>query len=282
MLRTRLGFDIAQHASQCVYKCLERLAVRKVAACVVIMVVRVIMHRMIIDFIPAVFQRDPIPIRVSWHSVAGRAAQNRLDRRIVPAHHLGGFASFLAVIFCFQVPNLPGTIHLVTNAPVFDVVRVAVAVRSPQVSILCAYRRIAIFDQIGGILNRRRSHVHCQHRLGINRFAELDELIRAKLVGLNRVPRKVTAARALVFRTNAVFPAVAAQEITAGVAHRTKIQFTQRRQHIGTETTLVGVWGTGFVNAFVDGAPHVLGKTAEHQWRNLADPAVRIDIDVRF
>jgi len=139
------------------------------------------------------------------------------------------------------MPDLPGAVHLVADAPVLDAVRLTVAVGGPQVGVLRPKGGVAIFDQVGGLLDGARPHVDGQHWLRVDQPGEFHELIGAELVGLDRLPGQVAAARALILRPDAVQPAVAAEEVAAGVAHGAEVQFAQGGQHILAQPALVGV-----------------------------------------
>ena len=228
------------------------------------------------------FQHDAIPFGIGRHPVVGRAARHQRDRWIVPAHHLAGFTRLLAVIFGFEMPDLPRTIHLVAEAPVFDAVGIAVTVGDAHIGILRPGGRVAVLDEVRRVLNRRGAHVDAHHRLGLDLLGEFHELVGAKLIGFDRLPSEIAAVRTLIFGTNAIFPAIAAEEVAAGIAHRAEVQFFQRRQHIFAQTTLIGVRRGRVVDAFIDGTPHMLSKTAEDQRRNRTDGSMRIEIDTRF
>jgi hypothetical protein len=247
---------------------------------VVVAVAGVVVHGEVIHVLPRLFQRHAIPIRVSRHLVVGGAAQDRLDRRIHPAHQLGGLTRFGAVFVRFEVPHLPGTVHLVADAPVLDIVRRGVTVFGAQVGIVGAGGCVAIIDQVARGLDRAGAHVDAQHRRGVDGFAEAHEFVGAKLVGLQRLPGQLAAARAQLLRADAVEPVVAAEEVAAGIADRRVLLGAQRVEHVGAQAVLVGVGGLGFVDAFVDASPHVLGKAAEKQRRDFGDRAVAVKQDL--
>src|SRR5262245_13978405 len=106
----------------------------------------------------------------------------------------------------FEMSDLPGAIHLVPQTPILDPMWVAIAMRRAQIGVLSAGRRIAVFDQIGRILDRACTHVDAYHRLSVDRFAKVDELVRPKLVRLNRLPGEIATARARHARADSILP----------------------------------------------------------------------------
>src|SRR5438045_3770153 len=120
--------------------------------------------------------------------------------------------------------DLPGAIHLVAQTPIFDGVRFGVPMRRAQVSVVRAFGRIAIFDEIGGLLNRACTQVDAEHRFCVNRLAKVYKLIRAKLVALDGLPGQFAPLWTLLARADTIFPAVAAQEIPTRIADRAEIQ----------------------------------------------------------
>ena len=147
------------------------------------------------------------------------------------------------------------------------------------ISIECANRPIAVFDKVGGILNGACAHVDTQHRLGIQFSAEMQELIRAKLIGFDGVPSEVTTAWALVFRPDAIFPVIPTEEIAAGIANRTQVEVAQCSKHIPAQSVFIGMGRCRIVDASINAPSHMLRKPAEEQWRNGADNTVRIKVN---
>src|SRR5687768_7480559 len=98
---------------------------------------------------------------------------------------------------------------------------------------------IAVFHQIGSRLDRACTHIHAQHWRGVDGPTKFDKLVRAKLIGFNRLPGKLTAAWALIFRPHSIQPVVATEEIAARIAHNCVTLITQRFYNILAKTTLI-------------------------------------------
>jgi hypothetical protein len=124
------------------------------------------------------------------------------------------------------------------------------------------------------------THVDSQHWFAVDRLAEVHKFVGAKLVGLNRLPGQITAARALLLGANAVKPIIAAEEVAARVAHDGVLLFAQRGQHISAQAVFVGQRGGGVIDAFIDAAAHLLGKAAKEQGRDFRNGAVGVQINL--
>jgi hypothetical protein len=104
------------------------------------------------------------------------------------------------------------------STPIFYRMWLGIAMYYSHVRITRAGWRVAIFDQRRSFGNRAGAEVESEHRLDLHMAAEVDKLIRAELVGLDRLPGQFTPARALIARANAILSFVAAEHIAAGVA----------------------------------------------------------------
>src|SRR5204863_3342865 len=125
---------------------------------------------------------------VCRHEGAADPAVNQLQALIDDAHLLGGVARLAAVLARLQLADLPGPVHLVAKAPVADVVRPIVAVRSPELTPARAPIEVAVLDVGDRRFDGPGAEVHAEQRLGAHHAAPLDELVRAELVRLDRVP----------------------------------------------------------------------------------------------
>ena len=173
--------------------------------------------------------------------------------------------------------DLPRAVHLVADAPVLDVVWRGIAVLAAQVGPVGARRRVAVVDEVAGGLDGASAHVDAEHGRSVDGLAEAHELVGAELVGLQRLPGELTAARALLLGADAVEPVVAAEEVAAWIADGRVLLRAQGVEHVGAQPLLIGVGGLGFVDTFVDAAPHVLGKAAKEQRRDWGDRAVGVE-----
>src|SRR5690606_20611996 len=74
------------------------------------------------------------------------------------------------------------------------------------------------FEEVEGFGDAAGAEVERHHGLGSGLAAPADELVDADFVGLGAVPGEVEAAGAALLGADAVFPAVAGDEVAAGVA----------------------------------------------------------------
>src|SRR5262249_20833064 len=127
--------------------------------------------------------------------------------------------SFHAVLGGGHVADLPPAIHLVSEAPVLDVVRRLETVLAPEVAPASSFLYIAVFDERRRALGCTGSKIHRQERIDAGEPAPADELVRPELVRFDRVPCPFEDLGSFLLRPDAVQPAVAGNEIAAGIAH---------------------------------------------------------------
>src|SRR6185295_7131962 len=89
--------------------------------------------------------------------------------------------------------------------------------RPPQVAPSGAPVDVAVIDVGDRHLRAARAEVHPQQRLRAGGAAPVDELVRAELVGLDRVPCPLEHGWPLRLRSDAVEPVVAGHEVAARV-----------------------------------------------------------------
>ena len=81
------------------------------------------MQRKRIDILVALLQNFAVPFQIGGHPRTARSAGDELQRRINGAHLPGRILGLHAVLGGGNVPDLPGPVHLISQAPVLDVVR---------------------------------------------------------------------------------------------------------------------------------------------------------------
>ena len=159
--------------------------------------------------------------------------------------------------------HLPRTIHFVAEAPVADVVWRVVPVRSPQLAPLRALVHVAVFNVGDGRLRRAGAKVECQERFGAHQLAPVDELVRAELIGLERIPCALQHGRALLLRSDAIEPVVAGHEVAARIAHHRHAHSLHFGDDIRTESVGVRARRSGLVHARVDRPAEMFQERAE-------------------
>ena len=75
---------------------------------------------------------------------------------------------------------------------------------------------------------------------------------QTELVGLRRVPGEVQPARSRSARPDPVLPAVAGDEVAAGIAHDRDAQLADEVKDVLAEPVGVGAWVAGLIDAGVD------------------------------
>ena len=255
-----------------------------------LVVLIVAVHGEIVDRLIGVFEDNAIPFGEGLHLVIGRARDDELQivRRVLfvfavrPAHDFGGFERLFAVLVGAQVPRLPGAVHLVADAPVFDVVRLFRPVFTTQIGDGRAARMIAVFDEVRRIEDGARAHIHRHHGRDARLFAPLHELIGAELVGLRREPCKIEAGGPLLAGADAVPPVVPRKEVAARIAHDGHIQLADEPDDVLAEAVFVRRGMPGLIDALVHRAPQMLDERAEEVAVDLAHPKVGICKNFRF
>jgi len=89
------------------------------AAGVAFIVAKIAVQRQTIDVVVALLEHFAVPFQISWHEGTAGAAGDELQRSIHVAHLAGSVGCFQAVFRGRHVSDLPRTIHLVAQAPVF-------------------------------------------------------------------------------------------------------------------------------------------------------------------
>src|SRR5215212_963472 len=219
---------------------------------------------------------EPVPV-----GQATQAAAHELYARVRPLHHLGEFAGLLHVIFCLEGSDLPLTVHLVAEAPVPDVVRLIVAVLAPQVCPVGVARAVAVLHPGLRLVYSAGPHVDTDVGLRPEDAAVFDELVRAEAVGLLSEPGEFDLPRALLARTDAVGPVVAADEVSAGPAKDGYVQVLGGFEHIPPVAPFIAKRRVLVEDTAVDAASQVLYKAAEDPPVQRTDRAVGVNLDPR-
>jgi hypothetical protein len=158
------------------------------------------------------------------------------------------------------VSDLPWTAHLVAHTPELHAVRFRVAVGSPQIAPLRSSGYVAIFHQRGRILRGSRTEVQPQQWLCPDKSRPRDELIRPKLVCLQRVPRAIEHGRTLVLRAHAIQPGIPRQKISTRPPHNRHAQLAHFFCYVGPESVLVREVRAWIIDALINRASQLLQK----------------------
>jgi hypothetical protein len=245
-------------------------------------IVQVGMQRDIIGVIESVLDDSVFPMPERRHVARRRSAGRKLDARIDPAHHLGGFPRHRAVGRSGLVFHLPGAIHFIAEAPEFDAVRLLPAVGAAQIRPMGATGMVAVFHEIARGVAAPGAEVDGHHRLDIGSPAPVHELIGAETVGLGAEPCQVEPRRPLLGRSDAVLPIVAGDEIAAGIAHDGGTKLLHQRQHVLPKTFCIGGRMPGLVDAAIDASAEMFDEGTEQTGISVADGKIAIHQNVCF
>ena len=161
------------------------------------------------------------------------------------------------------VADLPRAVHLVAQAPHLDAVAVRRTVGAALVGKRSTAVDVAVLQQVHRLLGAAGAQVDGHHGFHAGLGGPRREFVHAHQVGVRGVPGQVEAYGPLVLRPHAVLPAVAGDEVAAGVPHGGDAQFPGQVQDIAAETVLVGVGVVRLEDAGVDAPAQVLHEGAE-------------------
>jgi hypothetical protein len=121
-----------------------------------------------------------------------------------------------------------------------------------------------VFDPLRHIARRHRSDIARDIGVRADQFGEIEKLVRAELVGVDRVrPVHRHAGRPLRARPDPVAPVVDLAEAAAGPADHGDVDMAQRLDHVATIAADVrDIALFADPDAFVDAASEMLGELA--------------------
>ncbi len=232
--------------------------------------------------VPVTLLEDlPIPIQVGGHAGATRAAGHEHEVAVHHPHLPGRVCRLPPVLRGRHVPDLPGTVHLVAQAPALHAVRCVHAVLAAQVAPPRSPLEVAVLDEGRRHLGRPRPEVDREERLRPRRAAPGHELVGPELVGLQALPGPFQHARPRLLRAHAVHPVVAGDEVAAGIADDGHSELVHLLEHVLAEAVTVGQLRAGVVDPPVDGAPQVLQEGAQDTPVEGGHPANGVQDDAR-
>ena len=153
-------------------------------------------------------------------------------------------AAQLAVVLGVAVAELPGSIHLVAQAPHRDSVGLDAAVLDPHVRAAVVPDRMLAYSRTSSASRTPRVPRLTAYISSLSDLLQPPgELVQADLVGLGGVPGQIQPGRSFLPRADRVLPAEPGDEVAAGVADRRDTELANQRDHVGSEA--VGVGGRG-------------------------------------
>ena len=234
----------------------------------------VVMKGDVVHIVIGMFQNGGFPAAEGGHSQVGAAAGHQFNGGIHPLHDLGGFSGDPSIFFGGFGADLPGAVHLVAQAPGFDVERLFKAIGSPFVAIQGTAGEVTVFHQIPGFFGSSGTQVYGHHHLRAGPFGPFLKLIDTHLVGFNHFPGQFQPPGALVFGTSAVFPAIAGYKVTAGIPDDGNLELAYQIQYVLPEAHVIGSGVIRLINAAVDRPSQMFNKGTVDAVVNSADLVV--------
>ena len=120
--------------------------------------------------------------------------------------------------------DLPGTVHLVPQAPGFDAVGLLRSVGPAQVAVIGAAFVVAVFLKIAGVVDSAGAEVDGHHDLCAQLPAPGRKFIDPHLVGFHSAPCAVQPDGTLFGWSYAVLPPKAGNKIAAGITDQRNLK----------------------------------------------------------
>ena len=178
--------------------------------------------------------------------------------------------------------DLPGTIHLVAQAPELYPVRFLEAMGGPQIAELCPSRMIAILEVFSGLVRSACPEVDPEHRFDVGQFAPGDKFVRAKRVRFGAHPGEIQSAWAGFHRADPVLPVAPRHVVASGIANDSRAKLSDQIENVTTKA--VGIRGgmARLKDARIDAASHMFHERAEKATVELGNAKIGIDDYLRF
>ena len=154
---------------------------------IVVAVVDVGVQRDIVDFVTQSVQHGAIPSD-PVRAVITRSAGHQLDRFIHQSHGLRGLERELGVIFGVLVPQLPPAVDLVTEPPIFHLVRVVTPVLAALVGPISVARFVGVLHPVPRVVDGTQAAVDADVGLRADAFGIAQKFVGAKTIALECVP----------------------------------------------------------------------------------------------
>ena len=244
-----------------------------------VVVAEIAVERESVNIVVALLEHLAVPLEVSGHTRATGPAGNQLERRIHVAHLAGGVGGLEAIFLGRHVPDLPGAIHFVAQAPVAHFVGIGNSVLAAQIAPASSLLHVAILDERGGFFGRSGPQIQAHERFGAGGFTPGKKFVGSELVRLGGVPSFVENARPTLFWTDAVEPVIAGNKITSRITNDRNTQLADFAEHVLAKTVGVGEFRPGLVDAFVDGASEMFEKRPEQVAIKRRDGPPGIDVN---
>ena len=109
------------------------------------------------------------------------------------------------------------TIDFVSDAPIFDIIRLWMAVFSPESAHRCGEITVAIFHPVGDFFWSNNSSViaYTHHRNNVNQFAKTHEFVQSKKISTEASPSTVRQRLSVLKLSNTIVPMIATGKVSA-------------------------------------------------------------------
>ena len=166
------------------------------------------MNRKIIHRIITLIQHLFVPLRKMLHKRCRRTTDCRFNGLVNPFHGLRGFVAKNTVTerILLPGPQLPRTIHLVSQIPGLNTVRFFMTVLFPKLGPIGPPFMVGIFHKVHGILHGSGSKIHRVQRLRTYLLGPLKILIMPHLVGNILVPGRIKMNLSFGSWSNGILP----------------------------------------------------------------------------
>jgi len=258
---------------------LQRGTAGQVAVDVAVDLLVVRVQRDVVHQVGGVPQHGSFPRAERRHVPAGTPGHDQLHVRVDHAHDPRGLGGEPAVLVRRLVPDLPGTVHLVAQAPQLDPEWTVRAVRTTPFAQRGPAGMVAVLQDVHGLLDAAGAEVERVHRFHTGSVGPRGELVQPEPVGLHAVPGGIEPYRPVVPDT--VLPAVAGHEVPAGVADDGRAKLPDQVEDVPAVAALVRGRVARLVDPGVHGTAHVFDERPEQPARHRTDQVgdVRFDVD---
>ena len=131
------SFHIVAGGDDSADKVIHIIRLGQIIIAVIVPVAVILVHGNVIHIIICMGQCHCLPVREGGHIPVGASAGYQFNAGVNEPHSLCRFLSQTSVLFHGLVANLPRTVHLIAQAPYFNVVRIFYAVADTQVTVFC-------------------------------------------------------------------------------------------------------------------------------------------------
>lgn len=282
VFRSILRLHIVYDAADGVDIPIERHRLRDEVQVIVVVIIPVCVERNIVDRVVALGQNLRLPVRISRHLGVRGTAGNQFQRRVKGLHPAADLIGNPPVFVGGTMVHLPWAIHLVTQAPDPDVMRILATVLAAEIAPVAATRMIAVFEHGEGLGKALRPEVHREHRCRARLPAPSDEFVCPDGIGLRRPPSIVEPHRPLRAGSYSVDPVVVGDEVPARIADERQLQIANKLKDIAAEPLLIGRGMSRLVDAAVDCAAKMFEEGAVDPFVDRADPEVPMNRNPRL